>query len=611
MHNVTLIWALFGACALVLGLMYGLVWLLDRKARSSLAFSLLALALVGLVITELGMMHSATAQQWAWWVRWLHVPSFVFAAALVVFVRLHLRVGRVWLMWTIIGMRAVVLVVNFAVQPNFNFARVDSITHISLFGETLTAIGDVVVRPWQWLASLSVLLMLVYLVDASVSLWRKGTRDARRQAVLFAGAALAGVIVMFVYVQLSIWGGVRLPALISPPFFLLIGVMAFEMSRDTLRAARLARELKESEERLDFAAAAAGLGLWTWDARGNRIWASTQVRSMLGLGSDESLAVEQLRALIHPEDTAHVHDVLRRAADANDTQDIFFRIRPPGGETRWIEARGRSELDAQGRIALIQGVLRDVTPEFRARLENQELRRDLAHVGRVSTLGTLSTSLAHELAQPLAAIQLNTEVAEMLLQKPQPDLAELRQVLADIGRDDRRAADIIDRLRTLLKRRDLDFENVAVDALLRENVTLLRSQALGRSVTLEESSDAGISQVRGDRVHLSQVLINLVMNAMDAIADLPAERRKVTLRARAAGSRWVEITVTDAGPGIPAGAMEKVFDPFFTTKGGGMGMGLSVSRTIVELHGGKISAANHPDGGAHFQVLLPAIEPAQ
>ena len=252
-----------------------------------------------------------------------------------------------------------------------------------------------------------------------------------------------------------------------------------------------------------------------------------------------------------------------------------------------------------------QGVLLDVTEQQRQREEIDELRRELAHAGRVSVLGTLSSSLTHELGQPLAAILLNAETGELLLDRPNPDLKELRHILADISRDDRRAGEVIDGLRKFLKSRELEFDKILVGALVQDVATLLRSDAIVRNIQLDCASDPVLPSLRGDKVHLSQVLINLLMNAMDAVADQPAGRRSVSLRVASDGEGHIEFLVRDSGPGIDAAALPRIFDPFFTTKPSGMGMGLSVSRSIVLAHRGKLWAENSPDGGAIFTVRLP------
>ena len=354
------------------------------------------------------------------------------------------------------------------------------------------------------------------------------------------------------------------------------------------------------------AATAAGLGLWSWDAQDKRLWATQRAHAMFGSPGAGAARVDQVIAKIHREDLPRLQDALHAAISNGGEQEVHFRLSDPDGPVRWLLARGRMQVDARGRLSSLRGVLRDITEQQRAQEEAEELRRELAHAGRVSVLGTLSSSLAHELSQPLGAILLNAEAAELLLQKPNPDLGEIREILADIARDDRRAAEVIEGLRKFLKRRQLDLAQISVEDLVRDVATLLRSDAIARNVLLECSSDAGLPAIRGDKVHLSQVLINVLMNGMDAVAGQPPGLRLVRLHASSDGQGNVELTVRDTGPGIEPDAMARIFDPFFTTKSAGMGMGLSVSRTIVDAHGGRLWAENAPGGGAMFRVTLPA-----
>lgn len=257
-------------------------------------------------------------------------------------------------------------------------------------------------------------------------------------------------------------------------------------------------------------------------------------------------------------------------------------------------------------------VARDLTDSNR-RLELAasavgELRRELAHAGRVSMLGQLASALAHELSQPLGAILRNAEAAEMMLARAAPDIEELRAIVTDIHRDDRRAGEVIDRLRALLKRRRMEFEAIAVASLVQDVSSLVRPDAIARHVKLECVIAAGLPMVSGDRVHLSQVLINLIINAMDAMADTARTRRSLIVAARHGSGCNVEVAVTDLGTGIPAPTLARIFEPFFTTKAGGMGMGLAVSRTIIEAHGGRLWAENNASGGATLRFTLPAAE---
>jgi signal transduction histidine kinase len=255
--------------------------------------------------------------------------------------------------------------------------------------------------------------------------------------------------------------------------------------------------------------------------------------------------------------------------------------------------------------SLIVGLLAQRVWRRRLEREAAELRHELTHAGRVTMLGQLASSLAHELNQPLGAILRNAEAAELFLQSDKPDLDELRAIVADIRKDDQRAGDVIDRLRALLKRRQLDPRPVLLNELVDEVVTLMRADSMTRRVGVEIDVPRDLPLVRGDRIHLQQVLLNLLLNGMDALADVADGERSLTVRARTAGVGFVELAVTDNGHGIPTEKLGRLFEPFFTTKPQGMGLGLPISRTIVEAHGGRIWAENNAERGATFRFTLP------
>jgi C4-dicarboxylate-specific signal transduction histidine kinase len=238
------------------------------------------------------------------------------------------------------------------------------------------------------------------------------------------------------------------------------------------------------------------------------------------------------------------------------------------------------------------------------------LRQEVAHVGRVSMMGQLASALAHEINQPLGAILRNAEAAELFMQSASPDLDEVRASLADIVKNDQRAGAVIDRMRALLRRNELEVIRLDVGDVIGDVVTLMRADAVSRHVKLDVDIAGDLRPVRGDRVHLQQVLLNLIFNAMDALSDANHEDRRVTVTARSGGSRTVEVAVGDTGPGIPADMLATVFDPFFSTKCNGMGMGLPISRTIVEAHGGQLWAENNHVQGATLRFTLPIAEEA-
>jgi signal transduction histidine kinase len=242
----------------------------------------------------------------------------------------------------------------------------------------------------------------------------------------------------------------------------------------------------------------------------------------------------------------------------------------------------------------------------RAELEIAEQRNQLTHLSRVSMLGELSGSLAHELSQPLTAILGNAVAAQLLLGQPKPDLNQLREILRDIEADDERAGEVVRRLRLLLKRGEIQFQPLAANELVEEVLKLLRGELIDRGVIAHSELAPNLPILQADRVHLQQVLINLVTNACDAMADVPREGRSVTIRTALDGDDFVLISVFDSGPGIAEEKLEQVFEPFFTSKANGMGLGLSVCRTIANAHKGKLWAECSPGRGATFHLSLPA-----
>jgi two-component system sensor kinase FixL len=247
----------------------------------------------------------------------------------------------------------------------------------------------------------------------------------------------------------------------------------------------------------------------------------------------------------------------------------------------------------------------EITELRQAEVDAQRSRQELAHVSRVSTVGEMTASLAHQLNQPLAAIMTNAQVAQRMLGVDPPDLSEVRAILHDIVKDDRRASDVIQRLRTLLRKGEPEMSAIDLKMIIREVVDLISSEAIIRNTAVTLDFDREPMIVRGDRVQLQQVILNLLHNAMEAMSDAHEPTRSVRVECLAVDGGQVSIRVRDSGPGLRAGSEALIFEPFYTTKTGGMGMGLSIVRSIVQAHGGRVQAANHPGRGAVFEILLP------
>jgi C4-dicarboxylate-specific signal transduction histidine kinase len=231
---------------------------------------------------------------------------------------------------------------------------------------------------------------------------------------------------------------------------------------------------------------------------------------------------------------------------------------------------------------------------------------ELARVMRFSTAGELSGSIAHEMNQPLGAILTNAETAKAILKSPSPNIAELNEIVDDILRDDRRAGEVIRRIRSLLQKAPFEPKNFDLNDLVRETLGVLSALAVGRKVELTSSITQNALPILGDSIQIQQVILNLVVNGIDAMSETPAENRVINIRT-ARAEKFAELSVSDRGPGIPEDKLKEVFQPFFTSKAEGMGMGLSIARTIVEAHHGEIWAKNRDHGGASFRIRLPLV----
>lgn len=265
------------------------------------------------------------------------------------------------------------------------------------------------------------------------------------------------------------------------------------------------------------------------------------------------------------------------------------------------------------RLQLVAQIFANALARKRADAQARMRLRQLMRANRASTMGEFATALAHELNQPLGAILRNAEAAELLLRQAAPDLDELRAIVADIKRDDQRAGSVIDRLRTLLRHRSIELRTERLPEVVADVLRFAFADAAARGIRVSSELAADMSAVRCDRIAVQQVLLNLVLNGLDAIGNASEGDPRVVIRAHAAGDGQVEVTVSDSGEGIAPESLASVFEPYFTTKEAGMGMGLVISRTLVEAHGGRLWVENGRGGaecGASFRFTLPLAPPA-
>ncbi len=380
-----------------------------------------------------------------------------------------------------------------------------------------------------------------------------------------------------------------------------------QLGSNLVKRRRVERALRESEERFRTVADSAPVFIWMAgvDKRCtffNKPWLDFTGRTLAqetGTGWIEG---------VHPDDVEAYLKDSGEAFDARRAFLLFYRLRRHDGEYRWISAHGVPRLDAIGRFAGYIGSCSDVTERRRAEAETQSLRTELAHMSRVATMGELTAAIVHELSQPLTAILSNAQAGLHVTSAGDEEQAHVREILADIVADDLRARQVIQNMRALFQKHTEERRPQGLNALIHDVASMVVTDALLRHVSLALDLADDLPAVAGDRVQLQQVVLNLVMNAFDAVSETPGRPRSVRVRTRSLEGRAVQVDVIDTGPGIAPDTLPTIFEPFVTTKRTGIGMGLSVSRSIVVAHDGKIWAENNPGGGATVSLVLPAIQ---
>jgi len=613
MNWVTIVYSMVAASSLTLLLVHLPIGI-RRRNWPSAAFSLMALSAAGVAACELLLVRSTTLERYGEILRWIHVPIWLLTVSMVVFVRSYLQAGGAWLAWSSIAARSAALIVNFLQTPNLNYDALTALRRFPLWGGETVSVTQGIPSHWTHLGELSSALLALFLADAAHTVWRRGDK---RQAVTICGSMLLFVVVSGTHAALVHAGIIQSPYILSLCYTAIVAAMAYELTTQVYRTAELTQQIRateralhDSERQAAMAAETGAVGFWAWDLARDEIWLSEQARRACGFGMAERVDLGRLLDTIHVDDRERLRLELDKCVRNGGRLDIDFRDRRPDGTTRWIAARGRFEAEGKRSTRRMLGVAVDITKLKLAELEIAQQRNQLAHLSRVTTLGELLGSLAHELSQPLTAILHNAQAAQRFLIKNDYDRREIVGILAEIIEQDRRAAEVIRRLRALLTRGEVSFQQFDVSDIVADALKVLHAELVARGVEVSTTLASDLPPVDCDRVQIEQVLLNLITNGCDAMDAVDRPRRQIVVSTELGDDGAVRLSVRDRGVGIPEGLQDRVFQPFFTTKPSGMGLGLAVCRTIITAHGGRLWAESNVDGGATFCVALPVAHPS-
>jgi PAS domain S-box-containing protein len=388
------------------------------------------------------------------------------------------------------------------------------------------------------------------------------------------------------------------------------GILVSAAVRDITERKKVEGKLRRSEAYLAEGQRLAHSGSWAWNVRtGDTYWSEEMFR-ILGYDPEKTNHTPRFLERVHTEDRPQIEEKVKALLDGvgNIHAELDYRVVRADGTIRYLHSVARPTMNESGEVAEIIGTTMDVTERKQAEEERERLRQaqaDLAHVTRVSTMVELTASLAHEVNQPIAAVVTNSNTCLRWLARDPPDLEEARGAASRSVKDATRAADIIKRIRLLFKKGAPQREPVDVNEVIRDVIVLLRNEAYRYSVSIRAELAKNLSKVMADRVQLHQVFTNLMLNGIEAMKDTNAAR-ELTIKSERADDSQLLISVSDTGVGFTPQLTEQMFDAFFTTKPQGTGMGLPISRSIIEDHGGRLWATSNEPCGAVFQFTLPA-----
>jgi PAS domain S-box-containing protein len=600
MSWITVVWSMNAAACLTLAAIYFVVWCKQRGSWMYLAFSCSAVAGAALTAFELTQLRAHTVEQYSAVLRWTQFPVWTLVVSLVIFVRLHFHAGRPWLAWSVCGLRTFALILNFILIPNLSYREITSLRRVWWWGDETVSVPVGVTNPWILVAQLSSLLLIVFFIDATITVWRRDKRKRGLGVVLSLFSLIAVGQALLV-----VWGIIQVPFLACFAILGLLAVMGYELSSDIFRAAKLARELEISEKRFNLAADSANLGMWEWDLEKDEIWVTPTRRAQLGFSPSERITFDELISRWHADDREKVRQAVNEAIQEGKDYQAEFRVVRANGSMHWVCARGRVHLDEQRKPKRLTGISLDITArkeaEALARQQRHELEqlrqqrtafleREIAERARlerevIESCAREQRRIAYELhdgvGQQLVSIALSAKLLEEQLRPDRPGEAEKASAIVRLANEAARqvrltarsleGADGVGDLKTALESLAMNIsQNCRVKSVVKANGT---SSPISAPVSAQ----------------LYRIAQEAMRNALEHGAA-----REVLIQLTF-GPEDMVLTVQDDGKG-------------FDGKANGHGMGLRIMRYRAQCIGGSCEVHAGPSQGTvvHCRVPLSA-----
>ena len=603
MSGLTVAWSMCAAACAMPSLLHLLLWWKDRGTSVYMLAALMALGATGNAMTELQLLHTQSVSSYATLLRWEVLFVYILLMAMVWFVYVQLGTARRWLAGTINLIWTIALVINFASPGSLIYLQIDTLAYPETYwGESFSvALGTP--NPWNQLANLGMFLILAYTVDATLRSWRQGDK---RPAVTTGGSIVAFLLFGGIHSQLVDHGVIATPYMVSFAFLAIVAALSYELVSNAVQVRHYAQQLEFGEQRWRAFLANVELAVVGIDAAGSINFVNPHVERITGYTSADLLG-RPAHDLVAPTEREEFASRLQAALQAGPRPRSTWTLLSASGEPRkllWSTVR----IDNPGgSTAGFFSIGEDITERLKTQADLYNAQREMERLARANMLGELTSALAHELNQPLAAILSNAQAARRFMQHANPDMEELREITEDIIRDDKHAGQVIHSLRNMLRKGEIQREQFSLNEASDEVLQLLKTELEGQNILVDFDAKASLPPVLAGRVEIQQVILNLVVNAIHAMRELPADQRRLMIRTQLLEDEIVT-KIQDSGRGFREKDLPQLFDAFFTRHSDGLGVGLAICRRIIAAHGGKIWAGNSHRGGAEVSFSLPTSD---